>query len=131
MRRARTTAINAAAALALAATLAAAALASGSLTKNRIDIVAIAAGHTRTLNVPYPDALEYGNARYSGRVVVLAPAAGARGGRPDLAKVRILSAQPALGGSLYRVRARNANAAGTAAPRLEVIATTVEPLPHG
>jgi hypothetical protein len=35
-----------------------------------------------------------------------------------------------LGGSAFQVRAHNGNAAGTATVQLQVIATTVEPLPH-
>jgi len=35
-----------------------------------------------------------------------------------------------LGGSEYRVRARNTDAPGTAPVRLELTVTTVEPLPH-
>jgi hypothetical protein len=35
-----------------------------------------------------------------------------------------------LGGSGYQVRVRNTSAHGTAPVRLEVTATTVEPLPH-
>jgi hypothetical protein len=43
----------------------------------------------------------------------------------------IVRAQSVLGGSDYQVRAHNANSVGTAAARLKVTATTVEPLPHG
>ena len=105
------------------------AAAATSITKNMIATVNIPAGATRTLSVPYPDALEYGNARYSGRYA-LAPKPLASGSRPDLAKVRILEAQSVEGGSLYRVRAHNGNRRGSAAVRLTIVATTVEPLPH-
>lgn len=111
----------------LAASLA---IAATSITKQISGIVSIRAGQTRTLSVPYPDALEYGNARYSGRAVVLAPKPGAKGRSPSLKKVKILYAESVLGDSSFEVRARNTNNSGTAAVRLEVIATTVEPLPH-
>jgi hypothetical protein len=98
--------------------------------KHATGFVSIPPHQARTLSVPYPDALEYGNARYSGRWIVLPPLPGARGRRPSIADVKALSAGEAEGGSLFRVRVRNDNPAGTAPVRLEVIATTVEPLPH-
>jgi hypothetical protein len=101
-----------------------------SVIKNQIGFANVPAQQTRTLSVPYPDALEYGNARYSGRWMVLLPLPGAKGREPSIAKVKTLSAGEAEGGSLFRVRVRNGNAVGTAPVRLEVIATTVEPLPH-
>ena len=105
------------------------ALAARSITKNQIAIVVVPAGATRAVDVPYPDALEYGNAHYRGSVrLAVKPLAGGR--RPDLAKVRILEAQSVEGGSAYRVRAHNANAPGSAPVRVTVTATTIEPLPH-
>ena len=109
---------------------AAAALAGTSITKHRIESVSVPAGQTRTLTVPFPDALEYGNARYSGRAEIRAPLPGTKGRTPQLGKVKILEAQSVLGGSDYQARARNSNGAGTAAVRLVVTATTLEPLPH-
>ena len=106
------------------------AIAGTSIVKRHSAAIVIAAGQTRTLTVPYPDALKYGNARYSGHAVVLAPRLGAQGRPPTLAKVKILEAQPVLGGSEFQARARNGNAAGTAAVRVSVTATTIEPLPH-
>lgn len=50
-----------------------AAMAATSVTKHFTGFFAIPARQTRTLFLPYPDALEYGNARYSGRTVVLGP----------------------------------------------------------
>lgn len=130
--RTRSRAAAAAVAAALLATTAAVALAGSSITKHQIEVISIPAGQTRTLTVPYPDALKYGNARYSGRVEVLAPPLRAdRGRAPNLKQVRIVRAQSVLGGSDYQVRAHNANSVGTAAARLKVTATTVEPLPHG
>jgi hypothetical protein len=115
---------------AVAAIAAGAALAAGSIVKRYAGSTTIPAGQTRTLTVPYPDALKYANARYSGRVTVIAPKGGVKGRPPKLAKVRILEAESVLGGSEYQARAHNGNAAGTAAIRLTVTATTVEPLPH-
>jgi len=115
------------AAVLLAAT---AALAGSSVVKHGSASVAIGPGQTRTLTVPYPDALRYGNARYSGRAVVLAPARGRPGRPPLLSKVRLLEARSVLGGSEYQARAHNGNAAGTAAVTLSVRVTTLEPLPH-
>jgi hypothetical protein len=119
------------AAIAVVLLAAAMALAAGSVTKSKTGSVTIRAGQTRTLTVPYPDALKYGNARYSGswRLALLAPGASS-GHAPNIAKVTILSTGPVEGGSAYAVRAHNANAAGSAPVRLEVSATTVEPLPH-
>jgi hypothetical protein len=123
----RTRAITLSLALLAAATAtAAAATAAPSITKNEIASVTIAPGATRTLSVPFPDALEYAGARYRGRHE-LAPKPGALGSSPQLSKVAILESQAVEGGSLYRVRARNTNAAGSAPVRLTVIATTIEP----
>jgi len=112
------------------AAAAALAAATSSITKNQTGFLNVPAGHTGTLTVPYPDALEYGNARYAGRVLVLAPRRGTKGRAPDLAKVRTLDAMSVHGGSGYQARAHNDNRPGTAAVRLEVTATTIEPLPH-
>ncbi|HEY1778229.1 MAG TPA: hypothetical protein VGG41_18880 [Solirubrobacteraceae bacterium] len=116
-------------ALAAALLVSATAVAAGSITKAAVGTVTLTPGSTRTLSVPYPDALEYGNARYSG-VHVLKRKPFSAGSRPLLAKVRILSAQSIEGGSLYSIRADNANAPGTAPVELIVTARTVEPLPH-
>jgi len=107
-----------------------AALAAGEVVKHARRVVSLAAGATRTVTVPYPDALEYGNARYSGHVGVRAPAGTSAGRAPTTAKVAILAAGSVLGGSEYRARVHNGNAGGTAPVRVTVTATTVEPLPH-
>ncbi|HEX2703783.1 MAG TPA: hypothetical protein VHM72_10175 [Solirubrobacteraceae bacterium] len=112
----------------IASLAAASSFAAQTVTKHFYGSKKLAAGQTRTVTVSYPDALEYGNAIYSGNVRIVAIAGS--GGAPDLAKVRILSRGSVLGGSSYQVRARNANARGTAPVRVEVTATTVEPLPH-
>lgn len=114
-------------ALALALAGAAAALASSSLVKHATRSVSLRGRAVRTIRVPFPDALKYGNALYSG-AVALSWSGG--GPSPDLAEVRILEAQSIEGGSLYEVKLRNANAAGSVAVRVTVTATTVEPLPH-
>jgi hypothetical protein len=115
--------------VALAAT-AVVALAASQVVKHASKVVAVPAGATRTVTVPYPDALEYANARYRGHVSVLAPADSAPGRAPDLVKVTIVRAGSVLGGSEYQARVHNGNSAGTAAVRISVVATTVEPLPH-
>jgi hypothetical protein len=99
----------------------------GYTTKHTHGSIAVPAGQTRTLTVPYPDALEYGGAIYSGKAVVLAPPPGTKHSAPKLGKVRILEAGSVLGGSEYQARAHNGNAAGTAAVTLSVTATTREP----
>jgi hypothetical protein len=107
---------------------AAAAIASGSITDHSSGFFTVAPGKTRQLRVSYPDALKYGNATYSGAYIVQAVKSKLQA--PDLAEVKIVYAGSVLGGSSYEVRAHNANAAGTAAVRIKVTATTVEPLPH-
>ncbi len=119
-----------AAAIGAGALLASAAIAASSVTKHHTGFFNVPAGQTRTLSIPYPDALEYGNATYSGRDVVRAVRFGPRLRAPDLRKVMILYAASVEGGSSFEVRAHNANGAGTAAVRVEAIATTVEQLPH-
>jgi hypothetical protein len=109
--------------------LAAVAFAAGALTKINSGSLIVPAGQTRTMTVPYPDALEYGNARYSGSWRLLLSRS--HGGRAaSIAKVTVLRTGSVQGGSAYAVRVHNANASGTTAVRLEVTATTVEPLPH-
>ena len=104
------------------------ALAASSVVKHAVRSVSVRAGSERTVRVPFPDALKYGNALYSG-ALTLSWSGG--GPAPDLAEVRILEAQSVEGGSLYEVKVRNGNAAGSLAVRVTVTATTVEPLPHG
>jgi len=106
------------------------ALGAHAITKEASATVTLAPGETRTVTVGYPDALEYGNASYSGRTVVLGPAPGAPGRQPRRSAVAVLGASSALGGSDYRVRVRNRNPSGTAPERVRVIAITIEPLPH-
>jgi hypothetical protein len=130
MRRTPHTVRSAAALAVTAAALitAATAIASGSVTDHSSGFFKVAPGKTRMLSISYPDALKYGNATYSGHYVVQAVKSKLKA--PDLAKVTILYAGSALGGSSYEVRAHNANAAGSAAVRIKMTATTVEGLPH-
>lgn len=106
------------------------ALAARPITKNQIGSISVPAGQTRTLTVPYPDALEYGNARYSGHATIeRRPVEGA--GQPaSVKKVKILKAGSVEGGSAFQVRVYNGNHPGTSAVHLQVTATTVGPLPH-
>jgi hypothetical protein len=106
------------------------ALAAGSIVKHQVGSISVAPGQTRTLTVPYPDALEYGNARYYGHATIKrGPARGSA--RPaSIRAVKILATGSVEGGSEFQVRVRNANPAGTGAVELVVTATTVEPLPH-
>ena len=105
------------------------ALAARSITKHQTGSISVPAGQTQTLTVPYPDALKYGNARYSGHAAIELRPVGS--GRPaSVKKVKILKAASVEGGSAFQVRAYNGNLAGTSAVRLQVTATTVEPLPH-
>jgi len=118
-----------AAALALAPATAAAGAASD-VVKRATRTVRIAAGKTRTVDLPYPDALKYGNATYSGKVIVLGAVRGAAGTAPRRGLVSVLDAGSVLGGSEYMARIHNANVKGSAPVRVEVLARTVEPLPH-
>ena len=75
----------------------------------------------------YPDALKYGGSRYSGRVRILMPTAGAYASMPSLNKVHVLSRGPCQGGSEFCARVRNSNRTGTAAVRVRVAASTELP----
>lgn len=114
----------------VALTASATAFAAGSISKHGVGRAHIAAGQTHSLAVPYPDALEYGNARYSGssRIELLAPGRGEHAA--VRAKVTVLRAEPVLGGSEYRASAHNGNVPRTAPVVLVVATSTVEPLPH-
>jgi hypothetical protein len=106
------------------------ALAERSITKHQIGSISVPAGQTRTLTVPYPDALKYGNASYSGHTTIELRPVGASGRSASVKKVKILNAASVEGGSAFQARVYNGNLAGTSAVRLRVTATTVEPLPH-
>jgi len=106
------------------------ALAAGSVTKHKTGSISVPAGQTRTLTVPYPDALKYGNARYSGHAAIELRRVGGSGRPASVTKVKILKAASVEGGSAFQVRAYNGNLGGTTAVRLQVTTTTVESLPH-
>jgi len=91
------------------------------------ETVELYSGRTTTVNVPYPDALEYAGARYAGRVRIIGAPPQVGGPRPRLGLIRVLSSGPALGGSELRVRIRNSNPGGTLAARAVVTAITYLP----
>lgn len=96
------------------------------VSKRQAQTFTVSAGKTRMLEVPFPDALEFGGSSYSGEVKILEPARGVHGARPVLSKVKVLSEGSIEGGSLYGVTVRNSNPLRTAAVRVQVIAITVE-----
>ncbi len=69
-------------------------------TKTAHKTVMLLQGQTKTVDVPYPQALKHAGAKYSCTAKASGPAKG---------KVRILSRGSALGGSVCRVKARNRN----------------------
>jgi hypothetical protein len=81
-------------------------------------------GATGSFSVAYPDALEFSGARYSGSVTIIVPR-GASASAPRARNVHILSRGPSQGGSLFTVRVRNGNPAGTTSVRVRVTATTL------
>jgi hypothetical protein len=107
---------------ALIATVTASAFASVSVRKSAARTFTLRPGATRGFSVAYPDALEFSGARYSGSVTIIVP----RGaGVPRARNVRILSRGSSEGGSLFTVRVRNGNPAGSTPVRIRVTATTV------
>ncbi len=114
-------------ALLLALTVAGTAAAVHRITLHNTKTFTVGAGKTQTFKVAYPDALKFGGSTYSGTVRILPPSKTARGSTPSLAEVRVLSKGPSLGGSVFAVKVRNGNNAGTAPVRVRVTATTVLP----
>jgi hypothetical protein len=110
---------------------AAVAVAAGTHQLHAISTFRLAAGKTRQFSVAYPDALEYGGAKYSGSVTVLAPSASEHGSKPSLHKVHIRSRGSALGDSQYAATVHNFNALGTASVRVKLTATTTLPAGTG
>jgi hypothetical protein len=109
---------------ALIATVTASAFASVSVRKSAARTFTLRPGATRGFSVAYPDALEFSGARYSGSVTIIVPR-GAGAGVPRARNVRILSRGSSEGGSLFTVRVRNGNPAGSTPVRIRVTATTV------
>ncbi len=90
---------------------AATALAAGGKVLHQSGTYSVAAGKSRSVAVPFPDALEYGGSRYSGSVRILSSSGG----------FKILSRGSCLGGSEYCVKVHNG---GRATARFKVTATT-------
>jgi hypothetical protein len=101
--------------------------ATGRTTLRNTHTFALSGRITRTLRVAYPDALKYGGSKYSGSVRLLPPAAAARGGRPSLHRVHILSRGSCEGGSDFCVRVRNSNSRSKAAVDVRITARTKLP----
>lgn len=104
---------------------AASAAAASTYTLYRTHVFSLAGGKTRSLKVAYPDALKYGGSKYSGKVKILPPAAGARS--PSLQKVHVLSKHSCLGGSDFCVKVRNDNSSSTAPVHVKVETKTQLP----
>jgi hypothetical protein len=101
------------------------ALAAPPKTKTARNTCLIPAGTTRTCDLRYPDAKRFARARYAARARLLGPKVLRHGQRePDLRKVKFLFTGSAHGGTVFRVKLRNRNRAGTAAPRVRLVATT-------
>ena len=118
--------------LACAAAVDAAALASQpSVVKTDTRVVELYAARTTTVELPYPDALEFAGASYSSRVRIIGSPRDVGGARPRLSLIRVLSSESTEGGSLLKVRIRNRNPRGTLAARAIVTAVTTEPASSG
>jgi hypothetical protein len=85
----------------------------------------IPAGTTRTCELRYPHAGRFARARYAGRAQLLLARRLRPGERqPDLRRVRFVFTGSVRRGTVFRVRVRNRNDAGTAAARVRLRATT-------
>jgi hypothetical protein len=83
-------------------------------TKSVTKTFVLKSGATKAFNVGYPLALKYGNAKYSGKVVI----------QPKSSKVKVLSKGSAVGGSVFRVKVRNGNASSVHPVSVRITATT-------
>jgi hypothetical protein len=101
---------------------------SRAVVKRHTQTISVLPARTTTVNVAYPDALEFGGATYSGEVRLIGPNPAVGGRRPKLSLIKVLSRQSAEGGSVLRVRIRNANPLGTLAARAVVSAITRLPV---
>jgi hypothetical protein len=88
--------------------------------KRHEETVSVLPARTTTVNVAYPDALEFAGATYSGEVRVIRPNPDVGGTPPKLSLVTVLTKEPAEGGSVLHVRIRNANPRGTLAAQAEI-----------
>jgi len=114
----------------LCAAIVSAAPAAATVTKRATMTFSLPAASTRTFDVGFPDALKFGGSTYAGDVTIRATSrAGLR--PPALGKVKVLAQAPALGGSVYQVKVRNANPTGTAPASVVVTAITHEPARSG
>jgi len=113
---------------AAAATTATLAFAAGSVLRRHAETVSVLPARTTTVDVVYPDALEFAGAVYSGTVRIVGPNPALGGPRPRLRLITVLSSASAEGGSVLRVRIRNTNPLGTLAARAEITAITREPV---
>jgi hypothetical protein len=109
------------------AAVASAAHAATATVKRHGETVLVPPGVVTVKSVSYPDALKFRNATYSGTARIIGPGPHAHGKHPNLALVRILSKASSQGGSLFTVRIRNSNAAGTQTPRAVIAAITRDP----
>jgi hypothetical protein len=100
---------------------------SAPVVKRHEETVSLPPAAVTTVDVVYPDALEFGGATYSGKVKILGPNPEVGGRRPRLSLIDVLSKGSAEGDSVYRVRIRNANPRGTLSARAEITAITREP----
>jgi hypothetical protein len=82
------------------------------VTKSKSKSVTITAGTTKTVVVPYPDALKFGNAKYSCTVKVVTGTA------------KVVSKGSAQGGSVCQAKIK---ATGNGNAKVTVTAKTVEP----
>jgi len=98
----------------------------GFVVKRNAQTIEVPAGRVTTRNLVYPDALKLGDSTYSGTVRILGPDPRSRGTRPRLTLIKVVSMQPAEGGSVLRVRIRNGNPTGTLAARAVITAITRE-----
>jgi len=80
-------------------------------------------GATKTFQLAYPDALEYGGAKYSGKVKLLKPT-GHHGVTASLSLVKVVSQSSCMGGSEYCVKVDNTNAANSGSVRVAVTTQT-------
>jgi hypothetical protein len=103
------------------------AVAAGPRTFHDTETFVLPGAKTERFSVPYPRALEYGNATYAGDLTVLGPSPTEHGRKPDLRKVHIKSQGSALGGSQYSATIVNANAARSAPVRVVITTTTTLP----
>jgi type II secretory pathway component PulL len=106
-------------ALVCVAALSLASVALAAIVKSNKKTINLGAKSTKTVTVPYPDALKFGNARYTCKWQI-------RGVEPG--KIKILSHGSVNGGTACAVKAHNPAAPSIdAGVKFTVIATTIRP----